>query len=106
MRFSCEPEERLFAALDARQTGRPKRRTAGGTWPGGYSTGVLRPEYFGTCEWPAPGARATHARTTGPWADQLVLTAVSSMTNEVCSEMSSAPVNLSVTVCPAKLPSE
>jgi len=38
--------------------------------------------------------------------DQLVLTAVSSTTNEVCSEMSSVPVNLSVTVCPAKLPSE
>jgi len=32
-----------------------------------------------------------------------VLTAVSSTTNEVCSELSSLPVNLSVTVWPAKL---
>jgi len=49
------------------------------------------------------GARATHARSTGPWTGQLVLTAVSSTTNEVCSEMSSVPVNLSRTVWPAKL---
>jgi hypothetical protein len=47
---------------------------------------------------PAPGGRAV--------TDQLVLTAVSSMTNEVCSELSSVPVNLRVTVLPAKLPSE
>ena len=38
--------------------------------------------------------------------DQLVLTAVSSTTNEVCSEMSSVPENFRVTVVPAKLPSE
>ena len=42
----------------------------------------------------------------GPWTDQPVLTAVSSTTNEVCSEESSVPVNLRVTVWPAKLPSE
>src|SRR3954468_10756853 len=35
-------------------------------------------------------------------ADQLTLSAVSSMTNDVCSEESSVPVNFTVTVCPAK----
>ena len=55
------------------------------------------------------------ARADGPgywcpcrWAmtDQPVVTAVSSTTNEVCSEESSVPVNLRVTDWPARLPSE
>jgi hypothetical protein len=37
---------------------------------------------------------------------QLVLMAVSSTTKEVCSEESSVPVNFTVMVVPAKLPSE
>jgi hypothetical protein len=52
-------------------------------------------------------ARAGRARATRGWGKgQPVLTAVSSTTNEVCSETSSVPVNLRVTVWPAKLPSE
>ena len=42
----------------------------------------------------------------GRAGDQLVLIAVSSTTKEVCSETSSVPVNFTVTVLPAKLPSE
>ena len=40
------------------------------------------------------------------YAGQLVTTAVSSTTKEVCSEESSTPVNFTVTLVPAKLPSE
>ena len=49
--------------------------------------------------------RANGAREI-PAMDQPVFTAVSSTTNEVCSEESSVPVNLRVTVDPAKLPRE
>ena len=53
-------------------------------------------------QWPGPTARATGARVWGAGLmGQLVLTAVSSTTNEVCSEESSVPVNFSVTVWPA-----
>jgi hypothetical protein len=40
------------------------------------------------------------------WTDQLALTAVPSTANDVGREQSSVPVNVSVTVWPAKLPSE
>ena len=60
-----------------------------------------------------PGRPVARAGGHGPLApgyravtDQLVLTAVSSTTNEVWSETSSVPVNLRVTVLPAKLDSE
>jgi hypothetical protein len=46
----------------------------------------------------APGDRAV--------TDQPVVTAVSSTTNEVCSELSSVPENLMVTALPAKPASE
>ena len=36
-------------------------------------------------------------------AGQVMVRAVSSMTNEVCFWLSSVPVNLIVTVCPAKV---
>src|SRR5262249_48952501 len=39
--------------------------------------------------------------TLGSTRTQETLTAVSSITNEVCRETSSVPVNLMVTVCPA-----
>lgn len=76
----------------------------------------------------AAGLRVTGVRRRGIWREivacpergrsglaapptrvvpgQLVLTAVSSTTNEVCSEESSLPVNFKVMVLPAKLPSE
>ena len=53
----------------------------------------------------APEARATGDRRTGWQPAQPVLTAVSSTTNEVCSEESSVPENLMVTD-PVRPPSE
>ena len=41
--------------------------------------------------------------TKGPARAQDTLSAVSSTTNEVCNELSSAPMNLTVIVWPAKL---
>jgi len=56
--------------------------------------------------WPVPRrARATGDRRTGWQPAQPVLTAVSSTTNEVCSEESSVPENLMVTD-PVRPPSE
>jgi hypothetical protein len=63
----------------------------------------------------APGAWGTPATLAGvpavrgcvyTFMGQFVLMAVSSTTKEVCSEASSVPVNFTVTVVPAKLPSE
>ena len=50
-----------------------------------------------------PGSARTEPGTViAQLLTQLSVTAVSSMTNEVCSEESSTPLNLSVTVEPAK----
>jgi len=46
----------------------------------------------------SPGDRAV--------TDQPTVTAVSSTTNDVCSELPSVPVNLTVTELPAKLPGD
>src|SRR5580700_10368052 len=67
----------------------------------GWAPRVQTQHISGPGRWPGP--LMPHADGTGG-TDQPVVTAVSSTTNEVCSEESSVPVNFRVTVWPAKLP--